>query len=1610
MFQEHNHILEYADDYFHDILSSEDVAYVAQHCEQCPICQVALEEARKRHQAMQILPRCEASTQLIQATQAKVVHFAQKQRILRRRLLWIVPSVTAAVVLVLGAFHLYYENLTASPFELQVFGQQELLAGSLGSLRVRVLDHPRSAALQGVPVKIELRNASHDWFQLASFQTDAQGSGQPRFQLPDWPDGSCELRVVARPASAEESTTQTIRLKRSWKVMLSSDKPIYQPGQTIHVRGLALRRPDLKPVTGQEVVFSITDFKGNIIFKQRGVTSPFGLSHCDCPLAAEIMEGKYTVICKVGDTESKRTVDVFKYVLPKFKIDAELDQPYYRPGQKVRAKVAADYFFGEPVAGGKIEFEVRTGSGTFTRVEKTGSVQADQQGKGEFDFQLPATMIGTEQDSGGARVGVRVTVTDSAGQKQSRSLTRLVTNNPIHIEVIPEAGTLVRDLPNTIYLYVSHADGRPAAKARVIVSGIEKEIVANELGVASFELTPETDEVSLTVRARDDADHQGSRTVRLPCGQTGGDFLVRTDKAVYEGGETMHLVALGGGTEPVFVDLIKDGQTMLTEVVPVADGRGAYQFDLPAELCGTIELNAYRFNSSGLPVRKSRTLFVRQSRELSIQAAFDHAEYKPGGQARLRLSLTDAKGTPTAGALSLAAVDEAVFAVLEEAPGMERTFYLLEQELLKPVYAIYQWMPGEMPPTDDRRLFEQALFARTAKTDASLRSFTFPINEPGPSFTGFRPVQATLASPVKSPYSLTASSYPTKVRQVNVARQSGLQWVNTSWSLLAFAFIATGFISLCVGLASATTKRIRPTLFDEIDTEGTSSGLSLITCATVFAFFIIICLVSITALGTSASKTFSAVATTISAGGNFKSSPAERAMTKSAVFSESPQTAVPQKTSGETPAEKPVRVREFFPETLLWRPEIITDEKGHASIDVELADSITTWRLLASAVSADGRLGALQSAIKVFQPFFVEMNLPVALTRGDEVALPIVVYNYLDQPQLVELKLDEADWFERLDQADQRLELKPREVRAASYRIRVRKVGNHALQVTARAKDAADAVKRMIEVVPDGQRVEQVLNGNLQQPAELKLTVPENAIEGSPQAILKIYPSSFSQLVEGLDSIFRMPYGCFEQTSSTTYPNILALDYLRRTSKTVPAVEAKARQFIHLGYQRLLTFEVPGGGFEWYGHPPAHVTMSAYGLLEFEDMAKVYDIDRQILERTRRWLRSKQNADGSWSPDSRMMHIISAPGQRGDLATTAYVAWAVFAGQPIDAAAQKTREYLCSQRAETIDNPYVLALVCHALLALDSTGSDARPYVQRLLLMKRLDADGKRVWWEQPPAAYTNFYGAGTAGQVETTALAVLALLAAKDEPATIRSALTWIIEHKDAHGTWHSTQATVLALKALVSATGQPLGKEEERVIEISVDNQLVERLALPPDQADVMRQVSLSNLLAPGIRNVSVVERTQSAAGYQLAFRYHVPDGVRPKASEPLTIRLEYDQTELRVNDTLIANATIENRMTTAAAMVMVDLPIPPGFAVKTEAFDALVKSNSIARYQMTPRQVLVYLRGLEPGKPLVIRYSLQATMPLKATIPPARVYEYYDTDKEGRSSAAKVNVAAR
>ena len=518
--------------------------------------------------------------------------------------------------------------------------------------------------------------------------------------------------------------------------------------------------------------------------------------------------------------------------------------------------------------------------------------------------------------------------------------------------------------------------------------------------------------------------------------------------------------------------------------------------------------------------------------------------------------------------------------------------------------------------------------------------------------------------------------------------------------------------------------------------------------------------------------------------------------------------------------------------------------------------------------------------------------------------------------------------------------------------------------------------------------------------------MPADAIPDSGQLFVKFYPSPFSQVVEGLDSIFRLPSGCFEQTSSTTYPNVLALDYLRRNKKNVPAVEAKAHHYIHLGYQRLVGFEVAGGGFDWFGRPPANRVLTAYGIMEFEDMARVHEVDPKLIERTRAWLLDQRQADGSWESENHVHSGAPAGGLTSEnlarLSATAYVAWAVFHNQKAASQASLTQQFLLGHEPSVLRDPHVLALVCNALLALDATGRDAKPYLEQLESLKHATPDGKQTWWE--PAGRTTFYGSGRSGSVETTSLAILAFLRSGTHPVSARAALAWLAQERDGSGTWHSTQATVLALKAILAASEIPTVGQERR-LEWVWDNDAKQSVVILPDQAEVLRQFDLSKSLSAGTHLLKLAEPTGGAASYQVTFRYHVPEN-KQLATDSLALNVKYGSEKLRVGETLQAVAKLANPTKETAPMVMIELPIPAGF-VFVDSFAKLAEEGRIAKYEIKPSAILVYVRDLGAGQSLELPYGLRATMPLKLSVPAARAYEYYNPDREGMSTVARLVV---
>ena len=142
---------------------------------------------------------------------------------------------------------------------------------------------------------------------------------------------------------------------------------------------------------------------------------------------------------------------------------------------------------------------------------------------------------------------------------------------------------------------------------------------------------------------------------------------------------------------------------------------------------------------------------------------------------------------------------------------------------------------------------------------------------------------------------------------------------------------------------------------------------------------------------------------------------------------------------------------------------------------------------------------------------------------------------------------------------------------------------------------------------------------------ETLIEFPENLVEDSLEITIEYKKVSADILIKGLDQLIREPCGCFEQTSSTTFPLVMLIQYIdslpKKTEKMLK-MRFNAEEKMKKGIKRLLGYECKNGGFEWFGDDPGHVTLTAYGIWQFLEMNKIGNyIDVNVIDRTLDWLR-----------------------------------------------------------------------------------------------------------------------------------------------------------------------------------------------------------------------------------------------------------------------------------------------------------------------------------------------------------------------------------------------------
>jgi alpha-2-macroglobulin-like protein len=686
--------------------------------------------------------------------------------------------------------------------------------------------------------------------------------------------------------------------------------------------------------------------------------------------------------------------------------------------------------------------------------------------------------------------------------------------------------------------------------------------------------------------------------------------------------------------------------------------------------------------------------------------------------------------------------------------------------------------------------------------------------------------------------------------------------------------------------------------------------------------------------------------------------------------------------------------RNDFTETLYWCAGVKTaPTTGVGTVTFKLNDSVTSFVAMADGFTSDGRIGGGQTTISSAEPFYLEPKLPLVVTAGDVIHLPISFVNgTASEMKSVKVTINAPPGISLSPVDEFALGAGARERRSSNVIVGGPQRGAD-IVIHAEAGSYRDDVTRHMIVEPSGFPTAFSKGGLLGSNSTVshELEIPATVVAGSVVTTAALYPTPMGNLTEALKRLMQEPNGCFEQTTSTNYPLVMADQYFLSHTGVDPAVISQTSDLLDKGYNRLIGFECAKKGFEWFGEDPGHECLSAYGLLQFTDMAKVRTVDQTMLDDTRNWLLARRDGNGGYTHERRSLHTwVTDPG-----CANGYCTWALLeCGQTnLD----KEVSWL-KTRAISDPNSYVTALAAN-VMSLAGDKDAAKMFMDKLASGQ--DKDGHVL------GAVTSVVASeGESLQIETTALATLAWLRDPAYAGNVEQAIHFLADSCEG-GRYGSTQSTVLALRAIVAYDKARAHPTAAGSVQLIVDEKPVGgTLAFDEHSQGAIKLPDFADLMTPGKHTVGLKMTDGSSLPFALAVNFN---STIPASSDQCKLSIATKLKDAQVTEGAIteADVTVTNLTDQTVPTPIAIVGLPGGLEVRYDQLKELVKADRIAAYEVRGREVILYWRDMQARESAQIPLSVVAAVPGTYTGPASRAYLYYSDEFKQWSEGMKVRV---
>ncbi|ESO03843.1 hypothetical protein HELRODRAFT_172868 [Helobdella robusta] len=644
---------------------------------------------------------------------------------------------------------------------------------------------------------------------------------------------------------------------------------------------------------------------------------------------------------------------------------------------------------------------------------------------------------------------------------------------------------------------------------------------------------------------------------------------------------------------------------------------------------------------------------------------------------------------------------------------------------------------------------------------------------------------------------------------------------------------------------------------------------------------------------------------------------------------------------------------------------------GVYQLKVKVPDTITSWVATGFSINREAGLGLTESSaeLTVVKPFFISLNLPYSIVRGEEFALQVTVFNYFGQDLETQVKLLASNYFKviKCDNKElqsvevvKHLKVGNNDGKSVYFWVVATAIGQIPIEVSAHAGLAADAMKAT-------------------------LLVKVSDIIGSA--------------MNNIGDLLKMPYGCGEQNLLHLVPDVYLLKYFTETGRLTQEFDQKAKNFINDGYQRELTYQRLDGSFSAFGNSDkaGSIWLSSFVIKCFHQAKEYIPVEDSKIAATMNWIIGLQGTDGTFAepPEGKVIHKDMQGGSSSGIALTAYVLIALLENKnnPMTNSARLTsainnaNKYLENNFHSYSNDPYALAIISYAL---HKSGSLKLTDTLALLDKLAINKDGVTYWKKDviestSEGIWRGPYSQAKSYNIEIASYVLMVYAEKKDFSKSIPIG-KWLLKQRNAFGGFASTQDTVLGLEALASFAPLIIPSSDGAGITVTVTDEsgsfshtfdtVTRQNALFLQSIQLPQSTSLAYLLAEG----------EGVALVQMNVKYNVENDNKDQF---LTLDLSTSSS----NNDLSLSVSTSWSGSEVTGMVVVEINILTGYSLLDDGNFIQQIGSTFKKVEKSSNKVVIYLDELT-SQPLKFDVLLQEQLKI-ANVKPAlvKVYRYYE-----------------